>query len=204
MKKARKVLMVLLALCVVAATVQAGGQKQGAKEGEILIYACMQGKQSGFVRYQVAAMNQYMENQKPANVRLVVVYADDDAANQQRNVETAVSEGAKAIILNPGDKVQSAAAVDYAHSKGIPVITLSQTSDSKNVSAFVGSDDVEAGRLQMQRLFKVGPQNPRVAYINAVLGHSAQVLREQAYKEELAKNPSAKLVVQNTADWSGD
>jgi ABC-type sugar transport system substrate-binding protein len=202
MKRARKVLMVLLALCATAVTVQAVGQRD--KEGEILIYACMQGNQSGFVRYQVAAMNQYMENQKPANVRLVVVYADDDAANQQRNVETAVSEGAKAIILNPVDKVQSAAAVDYAHSKGIPVITLSQTSDSKNVTAFVGSDDLEAGRLQMERLFKVGPQNPRVAYINAVLGHSAQVLREQAYKEELAKNPSAKLVIQNTADWSGD
>jgi ABC-type sugar transport system substrate-binding protein len=194
--------MVVLVLSMAAMTVYASGQQ--AAQDEMLIYACMQGNQSGFVRYQVAAMNQYMETVKPAKVRLRVVYADDDAANQQRNVEIAVSEGAKAIILNPVDKAQSAAAVDYAHSKGIPVITLSQTSDSKNVTAFVGSDDVEAGRLQLERLFKVGPANPRFAYINAVLGHSAQVLRERAYKEELAKHPNVTLVVQNTADWSGD
>ena len=50
----------------------------------------------------------------------------------------------------------------------------------------------------------MGPAAPRVAYITAVLGHSAQVLMEKAYKEELAKNPNAKLVVQNTADWSGE
>jgi ABC-type sugar transport system substrate-binding protein len=200
----RKIVMVLVALCLVAMTVQAGGQKAGGKEGEILIYACMQGNQSGFVRYQVAAMNQYMETVKPANVRLVIVYADDDAANQLRQVETAVSEGAKAIILNTVDKVQSAAAVEVAYKANIPVITLSQRTDSPHETAFVGSDDLESGRLQFERLFKVGPASPRVAYINAVLGHSAQVLREQAYKEELAKNPNARLVVQNTADWSGE
>jgi ABC-type sugar transport system substrate-binding protein len=160
---------------------QAAGQKAGAKEGEILIYACMQGNQSGFVRYQVAAMNQYMETQKPANVRLVIVYADDDAANQLRQVEMAISEGAKAIILNTVDKVRSTAAVEADYKANIPVITLSQRTESPHETAFVGSDDVEAGRLQFERLFTAGPANPRVAYINAALGHSAQVLREQAY-----------------------
>ncbi|MDR2797011.1 MAG: substrate-binding domain-containing protein [Treponema sp.] len=200
----RKFVLRFVVLCLASMTVQAAGQKAGVKEGEILIYACMQGNQSGFVRYQVAAMNQYMETQKPANVTLKIVYADDDAANQLRQVETAVSEGAKAIILNTVDKVQSSAAVEVAYKANIPVITLSQRTDSLHETAFVGSDDAEAGRLQFERLFKVGPANPRVAYINAVLGHSAQVLREQAYKEELAKNPKATLVVQNTADWSGE
>jgi ABC-type sugar transport system substrate-binding protein len=202
-KTAKRLLLVLVVLSLAAMTVYAGGGQQ-ANKNEILIYACMQGNQSGFVRYQVAAMNQYMETQKPANVRLRIVYADDDATNQLRQVETAVSEGAKAIILNTVDKVQSSAAVEVAYKAKIPVITLSQRTDSPNETAFVGSDDVEAGRLQFERLFKVGPSNPRVAYINAVLGHSAQVLREQAYKEELGKNTSAKLVVQNTADWSGE
>jgi ABC-type sugar transport system substrate-binding protein len=200
----RRIAMVFVTLCLAVMTVQAGGQKAAANAGQILIYACMQGNQSGFVRYQVAAMNRYMETAKPANVKLVVVYADDDAANQLRQVETAVSEGAKAIILNTVDKVQSSAAVEAAYKAGIPVITLSQRTDSPHETAFVGSDDIESGRLQFERLFKVGPASPRVAYINAVLGHSAQVLREQAYKEELSKNSNARLVVQNTADWSGE
>jgi ABC-type sugar transport system substrate-binding protein len=199
----RKVFMVLLVLCLTATALFAGGQQNKNEGTGPLIYVCMQGSQSMFPRYQVAAMRQYMETAKP-DVRIRVVFADDDASNQLRQVETAVSEGANAIILNPVDKVQTAAAVDFAFKAKIPVITLSQQTDSKNETAFVGSDDLESGRLQFERLFKAGPKNPRVAYINAVLGHSAQVLREQAYKEELAKNPSAKLVVQNTADWSGE
>lgn len=201
----RKMVMVLMVMFLVTMAVTSSGAQN--QDTWPLIYVCMQGSQSMFPRYQVAAMRQYMETAKP-NVRIRVVFADDDASNQLRQVETAVSEGAKAILLNPVDKVQSAAAVDYAHSKGIPVVTLSQFTNSKNETAFVGSDDVESGRLQMERLVKAaaekGIKNPRFAYINAVLGHSAQVLREQAYKEELAQYPQVKLVVQNTADWSGE
>jgi len=106
--------------------------------------------------------------------------------------------------LNPVDKVQSAAAVDIAAKAGIPIITLNTKSDSKNVTAHVGSDDVEAGKMQMEQLLKVAPQNPKVAYVDAVLGHSAQVFRSQGYNEVLAQHPDAKLVVHDTADWSGE
>jgi len=192
--------------CFASAAAFAGGSGESQGSGP-LVYVCMQGSQSMFPRYQVAAMRQYMETAKPA-VSIKVVFADDDASNQLRQVETAVSEGAKAIVLNPVDKVQTAAAVDYAHSKGVPVITLSQSTNSNNETAFVGSDDVESGRLQMEALLKAasakGIAAPRLAYINAVLGHSAQVLREQAYKEFLAQHPEVTLVVQNTADWSGE
>jgi len=173
------------------------------KSDKIVIAACMQGNQSGFVRYMVSGMYEYQKANAP-DIEFKVVYADDDPAKQQSQVEQFVSEGVNAIILNPVDKVQSAAAVDYAASKKIPIITINTLSDSKNVTAHVGSDDIEAGTLQMERLLKVAPANPRVAYINAVIGHSAQVLREQAYKQVLAKHPEAVLVVQNTADWSGE
>jgi len=114
------------------------------KSDKIVIAACMQGNQSGFVRYMVSGMYEYQKASAP-DIEFKVVYADDDPAKQQSQVEQFVSEGVNAIILNPVDKVQS-----------------------------------------------------------AVIGHSAQVLREQAYKQVLAKHPEAVLVVQNTADWSGE
>jgi ABC-type sugar transport system substrate-binding protein len=196
-----RVLAVMLVLfCLAAGVVFAGGGKQAS--GKIVIAACMQGNQSGFVRYMVSGMQEYKKN--APDIELKIVYADDDPAKQQSQVEQFVSEGVKAIILNPVDKVQSAAAVDFAASRKVPVITINTISDSKNVTAHVGSDDIEAGTLQMERLLKVAGSNPRVAYINAVIGHSAQVLREQAYKQVLGKHPDAKLIVQNTADWSGE
>ena len=197
----RKFATVLVIFCLAAGFTYAAGAKQA--NNQIVIAACMQGNQSGFVRYMVSGMYEYQKASAP-NITLKVVYADDDPAKQQSQVEQFVSEGVSAIILNPVDKVQSAAAVDYATSNKVPVITINTISDSKNVTAHVGSDDIEAGTLQMERLLKVAPANPRVAYINAVIGHSAQVLREQGYKAVLAKHPDAKLVVQNTADWSGE
>jgi ABC-type sugar transport system substrate-binding protein len=206
-KTAKRFLLALVVLSLAVMTVQAGGQKAGGSGDQIVIGVALQGNQSGFVQYMATGIFEYQKKSAP-DVKLEVVYADDDPAKQQSQVEQFVAQGVKAIILNPVDKVQSAAAVDYAAKAGVPVITMNTTSDSKNVSAHVGSDDVEAGTLQLERLLKAakdkGINNPRVAYINAVLGHSAQVYREQAYKEVLAKHPEAKLVVQNTADWSGE
>ncbi len=203
-----QILTVLLILCMIMLTACSGGtetasQDEASDDGKIVIAACMQGNQSGFIRYMTSGMYEYQKASAP-DIQLEVVFADDDPAKQQGQVENFVSQGVDAIILNPVDKVQSAAAVDFAAEAGIPVITINTMSDSKNVTAHVGSDDVEAGTLQMERLLSVAPENPRVAYVNAVLGHSAQVFREQGYLEVLKKHPEATLVVQNTADWSGD
>ena len=205
-----KILTVLLILCMVMLSACSGGSSESSADqdaakddGQLVIAACMQGNQSGFVRYMTSGMYEYQKASAP-DIDLQVVFADDDPAKQQGQVEQFVAQGVDAIILNPVDKVQSAAAVDFAADAGIPVITINTMSDSKNVTAHVGSDDVEAGTLQMERLLSVAPENPRVAYINAVLGHSAQVFREQGYLEVLKNHPEATLVVQNTADWSGD
>lgn len=211
MKKSKlsKFLVLLLVLSmIIAATACSGDVETGSEEGleeaeELVIAACMQGNQSGFIRYITSGMYEYQKDHAP-DIRLEVVFADDDPAKQQGQIENFVSQGVDAIILNPVDKVQSAAGVDFAAEAGIPVITVNTTSDSPNVTAHVGSDDIEAGRLQMERLLSVAPENPRVAYINAVLGHSAQVFREIGYKQVLDEHPEATLVVQNTADWSGD
>lgn len=174
-----------------------------AKDDSLVIGVCIQGNQSGFVIYGLSGMYEYQKKSAP-NVKLEMVYADDDPAKQQSQVENFVSQKVDAIILNPVDKVQSTAAVDFAYEAGVPVITMNTTSDSQHVTAHVGSDDVEAGRLQMERLLSVAPPDAKVAYVDAVLGHSAQVFRSQGYGEILGKYPNAELIVHNTANWSGE
>lgn len=172
-------------------------------EEQIYIGVTMQGNQSGFIQYITAGIQEWQANNAP-DVKLEVVFADDDANKQLSQVETFISKKVNAIIINPVDKVQSAAAVDAAHEKGIPVITVNTTSGSEHVTAHVGSDDVESGRLQMQRLIDVCGEKAKVVYIDAVLGHSAQVGRSQGYGEILAKNPGVTLVAHDTGNWSGE
>lgn len=202
MSKIRKSMALLVVLTMVLSLVLPVVSLAEAPK-QLVIAACMQGNQSGFVRYMTSGMYEYQKASAP-DVKLEVVFADDDPAKQLMQVETFISQKVNAIILNPVDKVQSAACVDAAFAAGIPIITINTTTDSKNVTAHVGSDDVEAGRLQMERLLSVLPADAKVAYVDAVLGHSAQVFRSQGYNEVLAEHPSVQLVIHDTANWSGE
>lgn len=170
---------------------------------ELVIGITMQGNQSGFVQYLTSGMYEYQKSSAP-DVTIDVVFADDDASKQLSQVETFVSNGVDAIIINPVDKVQGATAVDFAADAGIPVITINTTTDSTKNAAHVGSDDVDAGVQQMERLISMTGPEGKIAYVDAVLGHSAQVGRAQGYTQVLEANPDVTLVVHDTANWSAD
>lgn len=170
---------------------------------KISIGVTLQGNQSGFIQYIATGIFEYQKNSAP-DIELEVVYADDDAAKQLTQVETFVGKGVDAIIINPVDRTQGASAVDLAAEAGIPIITVNTTTDSDKNSAHVGSDDVESGRLQMEEIIGVVGEEGKVAYIDAVLGHSAQVGRSQGYTEVLEAHPDVELVVHDTGNWSAD
>jgi ABC-type sugar transport system substrate-binding protein len=203
----RKMVLALLILCVAAAGVFAGGQQGGDKAGDQIVIGVAMQDIIGMTRYMVTGMREYLKANAP-NVKITVVTAEADASKQQEQVQMFVTQGVNAIILNPVDMKMSVAAVDIAAKANIPVITMNTVSENKSVKAHVGSDDREAGRLQMERLVEAckekGLANPRMAYVNAALGHSAQVLREEAYKEVLGKHPEVKLVVDGVANWYAD
>lgn len=170
---------------------------------QVVIGITMQGNQSGFVQYITSGMWEWQKKNAP-DVKLDVVFADDDAAKQLSQVETFIAKKVDAIIINPVDKVQGATAVDAAAAAKIPVFTVNTITTSKKVTAHVGSDDVLSGYLQMSRIIKVIGEKGRVAYVDAVLGHSAQIGRTEGYNKALKEHPGVTLVVHDTGNWSGD
>lgn len=212
MKRTKRILAVLLVMLMVGSMVGCATKKEESKgtetkkevkgkENEIHIGVSMQGNQSGFIQYMTSSMYEYQKTQAP-DVNMEVVFSDDDAAKQLSQVETFVSKGVDAIVMNPVDKTQGATAVDLANEAGIPIITVNTTTESKNNAAHVGSDDVEAGRIQMERILEVSGKNAKIGYVDAALGHSAQVGRSQGYSEVLKENPGVELVVHDTGNWS--
>ncbi len=181
-----------------AQSTDAGGEKK-----DLHIGITMQGNQSGFVQYFTSAMYEYQATQAP-DVNMEVVFADDDPSKQFSQVETFVSKKVDAIIIQPVDKTQGAAAVDLAAEAGIPIITINTITDSTNNTAHVGCDDVQSGELQMERIIEVCGEDAKIGYVDATLGHSAQVQRAEGYQNVLAKHPSATLVVHDTGNWSAE
>ena len=107
--------------------------------------------------------------------------------------------------MNPVDKVGSAPAIDAAKNAGIPILTVNTFTENQNIAnAYVGSDDVEAGKIQMQYLADRLNGKGNVAVIHGGMGHSAQIGRWQGYNEVVNKYPDMKIVVDQTAEWQTD
>ena len=70
-----------------------------------------------------------------------------------QQVESFISQGVDAIILNPCEMEASSPAVDKAKAAKIPIINVNSETRSQP-DAFVGSRDDEAGELAMEHIAK--------------------------------------------------
>jgi inositol transport system substrate-binding protein len=139
---------------------------------------------------------------KEMGVELIEADGQGKAENQIAQVENFISQKVDAIILNPFDKDGDAPAVDKAVAANIPIIVVNaQVSNLDKATAFVGSDDVEAGRIEMQYMADQIGGKGNIVIIHGANGHSAEVGRTKGNKEVLAKYPDIKVLAEQTGNW---
>src|SRR5690606_6059787 len=76
--------------------------------------------------------------------------ADGDAAKQQQQAESMLTQGVDVLVLDPFDGKAAAAIVNQAKAKDIPVISYDRLVDSADVSYYVSFDNEKVGELQAQ------------------------------------------------------
>jgi len=133
-------------------------------------------------------------------VKLVLVDAERSALKQVEQVESFIAQKVDAIILNPCEVEASSPAVDKAKAAGIPIINVNSETNSAP-DAFVGSDDVEAGRIAMRFIAERLKGQGNVLIMHGYMGQAAQIQRDMGAKEILAENPGLKLLAEQTAQW---
>jgi inositol transport system substrate-binding protein len=139
---------------------------------------------------------------KKDGVDIVEADGQGKAENQISQIENFISQKVDAIILNPYDKDGCAPAVDKAVAAHIPIIVVNaQVSNLDKATAFVGSDDSEAGKIEMDYMAKLLGGKGNIVIIHGADGHSAEVGRTKGNKEVLAKNPDMKVVAEQTGNW---
>lgn len=124
------------------------------------------------------------------------------AENQIAQVENYITQKVDGIIFNPYDRNGTAPAVDKAVAAKIPIIVVnSQVSNLDKATAYVGSDDVVAGQMEMQLIVdKLGGKG-NIVIIHGPNGNSAEISRTEGNKEVLAKNVGMKVLAEQTANW---
>ena len=135
-------------------------------------------------------------------IELIELDAQGKAENQISQVENFIARGVDAIILNPYDKEGSSPAVTIAAREKVPIVVVNAiVSNLDQASAYVGSEDAEAGRIATNYIMDLLNGQGNIAVIHGANGHSAEVQRSIGIREVIDKFPSAQIVVEQSANW---
>jgi inositol transport system substrate-binding protein len=141
-----------------------------------------------------------VENAKRRNIKLIVTDAQRSADKQVQQVESFISQGVDAIILNPCEVEASSPAIAKAKAAKIPIINVNSET-SLEPDAFVGSRDEESGEMAMEHIAKLINHSGNVVIMEGYMGQAAQIKRAAGAKKVLLKYPNIKVIANQTAEW---
>jgi inositol transport system substrate-binding protein len=200
MKKVKVFAAALLLLVTILSGCGGEEKASGTKDGAIKIGVLYQNLQNEYI---VGLQDSIRKYAKSSGVELIESDGEGKAENQISQVENLINQQVDAIILNPADKDGSAPVVEQAAAANIPIITvLAVVSNEDKATAHVGSDDVEAGVIEMTHVAKILDGKGTIAIIHGPNGNSAEVNRTEGNKSVLKDFPDIKVTAEQTANWS--
>lgn len=134
--------------------------------------------------------------------------ADADAAKQQQQFNAAITEGAKAIVLDAVDTSAAASLVQQAQSQGIKVVAYDRPIPDTPADFYVSYDNEKIGQLIAASLVKhmadegVSPDTGGVLQVNGSPTDAAAGLIKDGMHQGLATGKYKTLAEYDVPDWT--
>ncbi len=119
---------------------------------------------------------------------------ETDVASQKRIIENFINQRVDAIVMAACNEKALVPTVEQADKTGIPVITIDSGVKSNVPKSFIATDNIEGARQAARTLAKLIGEKGEVGLIPFVKGAATSNMREQGFKEEIAKYKGIKLV----------
>jgi D-xylose transport system substrate-binding protein len=144
-----------------------------------------------------------------SDCELIYSNANQDAAEQQSQMEAALTDGANVVVLDPVDSASAASMVQLAQQQDVPVVSYDRLIlDTPDVAAYVSFDNVRVGQLQGQalarKLAEDGNATGPIVRINGAPTDNNAKLFGQGATEEFTKANIQVAKEYDTPDWSPD
>ncbi|MEZ4731026.1 MAG: sugar ABC transporter substrate-binding protein [Caldilineaceae bacterium] len=147
------------------------------------------------------AMMAYAESQP--GVELIMVDSKEDVAIQLGQVENFVAQGMDAIVLIPANTDATEPMTQAAVDAGIPLVYVNRKpANLPEGVAYVGSDSIVAGTLQMEWIAEALGGKGNVVIMNGNLAQEAAQQRTAGVKEVAANFPDITITKEDTGNWS--
>jgi D-xylose transport system substrate-binding protein len=139
---------------------------------------------------------------------LLYFNANQNAAEQQNQAESALTNGARVLVLDPVDSASAATIVNKAKARDVPVIAYDRLVTNADLDYYVSFDNEQVGRLQAQALYDklkatgMLDKGSIVMLDGSPTDNNAALLKKGAHSVFDGKVKIGKEV--DTPDWSND
>jgi D-xylose transport system substrate-binding protein len=143
---------------------------------------------------------------KELGIRTLTLAADNDSAKQIAQVEDALTQGAKVLVIQPTDSKSASAYVRLAHEHGAKVIAYDRAIESRDLDFYVSHDSYRVGVLQAQAAIAATGGKGKYVILSGQAGHSVAAEITRGYEDTLAPYVSKKqievVLQQSHSAWS--
>ncbi len=138
------------------------------------------------------------------DVALQFTDAQGDVGRQLSQIQSFVAQDAAAIIVNAADTAATSSMTKAAREAGVPLVYVNRRPAEATLPdgvVFVGSEDFQAGTLEMEELARLMNHRGNVAIMVGELASNGAQLRTQAVEDVVAKYPGMTIVEKQVGNF---
>ena len=130
--------------------------------------------------------------------------AQGDVGRQLSQIQNFVAQDAAAIIVNAADTSATRNMTNVARKASVPLVYVNRRPAEETLPegvVFVGSDELQAGTLEMEELARLMNHRGNVAVMVGELASNGAELRTRAVEQVVAKYPGMKIVEKQVGNF---
>ena len=131
------------------------------------------------------------------DVKVIIKNADNSNERQCLQIDSLINEGVDLLVVSPNDYHALNSSLQHARDKNIPIIFFDRTTAMKDYTAYIGGDNVEAGRKMAEYAamlcrdsVKTDGRRPIVLEMSGPSDMSPAVERHSGFSETMKQYPS--------------
>lgn len=138
------------------------------------------------------------------DVKVIIKNADNNNERQCLQIDSLVDEGVDLLVVSPNDYHALDRSLQRARKKNIPIVFFDRITAMKDYAAYIGGDNVEAGRMMGEYAAMLCRDSVVTDGLRpVVLEMSPAMQRHAGFSEAVADNPSIDYR-HVPSDWSYD
>lgn len=182
-----------LYLIIIAAVLSACSEQE--KTYKIAVSQCSQGPWREKVNQEMLAAQHLYEQ----DVKVTIVDSHDDTELQKCQIDSLANCNIDLMVVAPNQAEPLVEAIAKVRAKGIPVIFFDRKADTEDYTAFIGGDNIDAGKAMGNYAVSLGGN--QILEVTATMTTSPAQERHEGFESVMKAHPELAYTCM-MSDWS--